>query len=267
MFYKKADKIQQETMMNGDWNHFRFCLDRRGFFNSLSFSFCSRVSPSPPWDDGMALSICPAVPLHCTAGLAARAHITGTWRGDVLNHSSCLGVTNVDLPTKLEGVGVDVSQAQMEDVAFGLMFPPLEILGGSARWTQIFHCVFLVPAVSKSEIEVAGRPTSDEYSTSHGWTVTSTLSLLKNQVNLRRIRKMPGSPFELPRFALATLTQCSGTTFRVWTMQEGGVRCTLAVGVGNILSSLFVVIHDMNCFGVFFFGSGQCWLVASKEKR
>ena len=87
----------------------------------------------PPWDDGMALSICPAVPLHCTAGLAARAHITGTWRGDVLNHSSCLGVTNVDLPTKLEGVGVDVSQAQMEDVAFGLMFPPLEILGGSAR--------------------------------------------------------------------------------------------------------------------------------------
>ena len=59
---------------------------------------------------------------------------------------------------------------------------------------------------------------------------------------------MPGSPFELPRFALATLTQCSGTTFRVWTMQEGGVRCTSAGGVGNILSSLFVDTYELVCF-------------------
>lgn len=110
----------------------------------------------------------------------------------------------------------------------GLMFPPLEILGGSAWWTQIFQFVFLEAAVSKSEIEVAGRPTSDEYSTSHGWTVTSNTFSGESS---KDSKKCQVRLLNYPRFALATLTQCSGTTFRVWTMQEGGVRCTLAIWI------------------------------------
>ena len=36
---------------------------------------------------------------------------------------------------------------------------------GELGFSSLF---FWKPAVSKSDIEVAGRPTSDEYSTSHG---------------------------------------------------------------------------------------------------
>ena len=136
MFYKKADEIQQETMMNGDWNIFAFAW----VFQLVELFLLQQGVTSPPWDDGMALSMCPGVPLHCTAGLAARANITGTWRGDVLNHSSCLGVTNGRFTYKTGGVGVDVSQAQMEDVGFGLMFPPLEIF----RWIHLVNSDFPV---------------------------------------------------------------------------------------------------------------------------
>ena len=77
---------------------------------------------------------------------------------------------------------------------------------------------------------------------------------------------MPGSPFELPKVRFGNLD--SVQWYNISGLDHAGRWSEMHLGSGGLGTACqaCLLIHDMNCF-VFFFGSGQCWLVASKEKR